>query len=121
MTLELIITLLLFAGLVLSGTAILWIAKTSPNDGQTFQVFAGVFHVDEIIAAAKPGGGPPVPTHQAQPQTEAKASPPHHPVLSGIEHAVEGAVHAIEHAVEDMANPPKPPGERRQGERRGKT
>ena len=44
MTLELIITLLLFAGLVLSGSAILWIAKTSPTDGQTFQVFAGVFH-----------------------------------------------------------------------------
>lgn len=44
MTLELIITMLLFAGLVLSGAAILWIAKTSPNDGQTFQVFAGVFH-----------------------------------------------------------------------------
>ena len=38
MTLELIITMLLFAGLVLSGAAILWIAKTSPNDGQTFQL-----------------------------------------------------------------------------------
>ena len=76
--------------------------------------------VDEIIAAAKPGGGPP--PHQAQAQTEAKASPPHHSALSGIEHAVEGAVHAIEHAVEDLAQGqgPKPPGERRQGERRGK-
>lgn len=82
----------------------------------TFQDQLGAC-IDEIIAAAKPGQGPPL---QAQPQTEAKASPPQHSVLSGIEHAVEGAVHAIEHAVEDIAQGQgtKPPGERRQGERR---
>lgn len=74
------VTMLLFAGMIFFAVLIVYVARTTPNDGQTFQIMAGAFNsllgafltkiIPQVVGAWKGNGnGKPVePAAEAKPE-----------------------------------------------------